>query len=127
MKDVMISPIPRCAGMMVVIVVMRIPVLIIVLNVNVFWLTQVFIFLSFSISYQSFNDSNFLGNSLDILKDYIDLESKCPFGYLGLIGDGFCQTEFNIAECDFDGGDCNNGKQIRNFSNVIPLKPNYCC
>ena len=50
-----------------------------------------------------------LGNSLDILKDYIDLESKCPFGYLGLIGDGFCQTEFNIAECDFDGGDCKNG------------------
>ena len=52
---------------------------------------------------------HFLGNSLDILKDYIDLESKCPFGYLGLIGDGFCQTEFNIAECDFDGGDCKNG------------------
>ena len=47
---------------------------------------------------------------MDILKDYIDLESKCPFGYLGLIGDGFCQTEFNIAECDFDGGDCTNGK-----------------
>ena len=59
MKDVMISPIPRSAGMMVVIVVMRIPVSITVLNVNVFWLTQVFIFLSFSISYQSFNDSIF--------------------------------------------------------------------
>ena len=44
MEDVMILPIPRSAGMMVVIVVLRIPVMIIVLNVNVFWLTQVFNF-----------------------------------------------------------------------------------
>ena len=44
MEDVMISPITRSVGMMVVIVVLRIPVMIIVLNVNVFWLTQVFNF-----------------------------------------------------------------------------------
>ena len=53
---------------------------------------------------------NLLGDSLDYLKDYIDLASKCPFAYLGSIGDGFCHAEFYIDECDFDGGDCSQGK-----------------
>ena len=43
------------------------------------------------------------------MKDYIDLASKCPFAYLGSIGDGFCHAEFYIDECDFDGGDCSQG------------------
>ena len=30
----------------------------------------------------------------------------CVGGYHPLVGNGFCEDEINIAECDYDGGDC---------------------
>ena len=34
------------------------------------------------------------------------LIETCADGYHPLVGNGFCNAETNIAECDFDGGDC---------------------
>ena len=39
------------------------------------------------------------------------IKASCPADedrspYSGLIGDGICQDEVNIADCHFDGGDC---------------------
>jgi hypothetical protein len=30
----------------------------------------------------------------------------CAAGYHPLVGNGFCNDETNIVECDYDGGDC---------------------
>jgi hypothetical protein len=35
-----------------------------------------------------------------------NLIETCEAGYHPLIGNGFCNDETNIAECDYDGGDC---------------------
>ncbi|CAM9986910.1 unnamed protein product [Ectocarpus sp. 6 AP-2014] len=35
----------------------------------------------------------------------VDLVENCG-GDVGIIGDGFCDEENNIAECNYDGGDC---------------------
>jgi hypothetical protein len=41
---------------------------------------------------------------------FLENESKlleiCTAGYHPLVGNGFCGDATNIAECNFDGGDC---------------------
>jgi hypothetical protein len=34
------------------------------------------------------------------------LIETCTAGYHPLVGNGFCNDDTNVAECDFDGGDC---------------------
>merc|ERR1712051_349081 len=34
------------------------------------------------------------------------LVETCAAGYHPLVGNGFCNDDTNIAECDYDGGDC---------------------
>jgi hypothetical protein len=34
------------------------------------------------------------------------LIETCAAGYHPLVGNGFCNDDTNIAECDYDGGDC---------------------
>jgi hypothetical protein len=34
------------------------------------------------------------------------LPQTCEAGYHPLVGDGFCNDDTNIAECDYDGFDC---------------------
>ena len=34
------------------------------------------------------------------------LIESCAAGYHPLVGNGFCNDDTNIAECDYDGGDC---------------------
>ena len=34
------------------------------------------------------------------------LLETCEAGYHPLVGNGFCDDDTNIAECDYDGGDC---------------------
>ena len=39
-------------------------------------------------------------------------ELDCEIDY---VADGFCDGQNNYAECQYDGGDCCNGKESSNF------------
>ncbi len=65
------------------------------------------------------------GDSLAFLQEFIDIYSRCPYSYLEAIGDGFCQPELNIKDCDFDGGDCI--KPIKQASCPFVNIPNQRC
>jgi hypothetical protein len=48
-----------------------------------------------------------------LMSQQIDMiMSNCSFGFLHAIGDGFCHDELNIADCNYDGGDCCHSKTL---------------
>ena len=49
------------------------------------------------------------------------LIESCAAGYHPLVGNGFCNDDTNIAECDYDGGDCcSNSEFVANgFTNMV--------
>ena len=43
---------------------------------------------------------------LPVLNDVCHLVETCAAGYHPLVGNGFCNDDTNIAECEYDGLDC---------------------
>jgi hypothetical protein len=59
------------------------------------------------ISYITKNKKNKKKKKQTVMKAVSELDTACEVDDWSLIGDGYCDDEYNNEACGFDGGDCN--------------------